>query len=66
MTFDDIWPTLPIPGEYDIMDECDQQRWRWVLNIAYMRGYESGYAAGREEMKHTETLAGPGRESGRA
>ena len=35
MTFDELWPTLVIPGEFDAMDECDQQRWRGVLQQAY-------------------------------
>ncbi len=29
-----IWPLLPIPGEYDGMDDCDQLRWREVVRQA--------------------------------
>lgn len=36
--FDDVWMTLPIPGEFDAMDQCDQQRWRSVMQQAYAAG----------------------------
>lgn len=29
-----IWPLLPIPGEFDAMDACDQSRWRSVVRLA--------------------------------
>ena len=29
-----IWPLLPIPGEFDSMDACDQSRWRGVVRLA--------------------------------
>lgn len=29
-----IWPLLPIPGEFDAMDACDQGRWRSVVRRA--------------------------------
>ena len=35
MTFDDLWKTLPLPGEYDAMDACDQGRWRMVVEVAF-------------------------------
>lgn len=38
MTFDDLWPTLVIPGEFDAMDDCDQRRWRGVLQQAFDAG----------------------------
>jgi len=42
--FDDLWPTLPIPGEYDTMDPLDQERWRGVIEAAYLAGYDEGLA----------------------
>ena len=41
MTFDELWPTLAIPGEYDAMDECDKARWRNVIRCAFEVGYTS-------------------------
>ena len=38
MTFDDLWPALAMPGEFDAMDQCDQQRWRGVLQQAFDAG----------------------------
>lgn len=38
MTFNDVWKTLPIPGEYDAMDDCDKARWRGVIESAYNIG----------------------------
>ncbi len=35
MTFDELWPTLAIPGEYDAMDETDRARWRNVIRHAF-------------------------------
>lgn len=29
-----VWPLLPVPGEFDGMDACDQSRWRSVVRIA--------------------------------
>jgi len=29
-----VWPLLPIPGEFDAMDACDQSRWRGVVRLA--------------------------------
>lgn len=40
MTFDELWPILVIPGEFDAMDQCDQQQWRAVLQQAYEAGRE--------------------------
>lgn len=37
-TFDDAWPTLPIPGEFDAMDALDQLRWRLAIELAYHLG----------------------------
>lgn len=36
--FDDIWPTISIPGEFDAMDQCDQQRWRAAVEHAWTAG----------------------------
>lgn len=41
MTFEELWPTLPIPAEYDSMDETDQTMWRLALRTAYEGGRES-------------------------
>lgn len=38
MTFDELWPTLVIPGEYDMMDACDKERWRGVIEQAFEAG----------------------------
>ena len=38
MTFDELWPVLGIPGEFDAMDQCDQMRWRGVLQQAFDAG----------------------------
>ena len=37
-TFDAVWPSLVIPGEFDGMDQCDQSRWRGVLEQAFNLG----------------------------
>ncbi len=31
---DVVWPLLPVPGEFDGMDACDQLRWRSVVRLA--------------------------------
>ena len=36
--FEDLWPTLIIPAEYDSMDAIDQQCWRIVLRQAFEAG----------------------------
>ena len=41
ITFEELWKTLPIPGEYDSMDECDQGRWRGVVHLAFSAGASS-------------------------
>ena len=38
MTIDELWPVLGIPGEFDAMDQCDQMRWRGVLQQAFDAG----------------------------
>jgi hypothetical protein len=38
MTFNELWPTLAIPGEYDSMDGADQTRWRNVIRQAFKEG----------------------------
>ena len=38
MTFEELWPTLMIPAEYDSMEEADQVRWRMVLRQAFEAG----------------------------
>ena len=44
MTFDELWTSLPIPGEYDAMDQCDKGRWRDVIE----RAFDAAVAAERE------------------
>ena len=34
MNFEELWARLPIPGEFDAMDECDQNRWRSAVQSA--------------------------------
>jgi hypothetical protein len=41
MTFDELWKTLPIPGEFDAMDQFDQQRWRGVIEAVFNAARES-------------------------
>ena len=36
--FDAVWRSLPIPGEYDAMDDLDKARWRGVVEAAYLAG----------------------------
>ena len=36
--FEDLWPKLMIPAEYDSMDAIDQQCWRIVLRQAFEAG----------------------------
>ena len=36
--FDTVWLRLPIPGEFDTMDACDQSRWRSVIEQAFYEG----------------------------
>ena len=47
-TFADLWPTLPIPAEYDAMDALDQERWRGVVELAYIAGATMAYKASRD------------------
>ena len=42
LTFGELWPTLPIPGEFDSMDRLDQARWRGVIGDAFYAGRRSG------------------------
>lgn len=45
INFDDqVWPLVAIPGEFDAMDACDQQRWRAAVRQAFEIGYRSGLA----------------------
>lgn len=41
MTFEELWPKLVIPAEYDSMDETDKARWRMVLRQAFDAGREA-------------------------
>lgn len=36
--FDSWWASCTLPGEFDAMDQCDQQRWRGVALDAFMAG----------------------------
>ena len=36
--FEELWPKLLIPAEYDSMDAIDQQCWRIVLRQAFAAG----------------------------
>ena len=38
MTFDELWPMLAIPGEFDAMDAADKTRWRNVIRQAFKEG----------------------------
>jgi hypothetical protein len=38
MTFEELWPSLGIPAEYDSMDSTDQACWRMVLRQAFEAG----------------------------
>lgn len=51
MTLDDIWRELPIPGEYDDMDEFDQGRWRGVIERAYEIGVALGEGYSLDEWR---------------
>ena len=42
MTFDELWPNLLIPAEFDSMDKCDQERWRGVIQDAFEAGARGG------------------------
>ena len=37
-SFDAVWKTLVIPGEYDAMDALDKERWRGAVEAAYRAG----------------------------
>ena len=39
--FELVWLTLPIPGEFDAMDACDQDLWRDVVEAAFLAGRAS-------------------------
>ncbi len=39
--FELVWLTLPVPGEFDAMDVCDQDRWRDVVEAAFLAGRAS-------------------------
>lgn len=53
--FEATWHSLPLPGEYDSMDDCD--RWRWK-NVAWIV-WNSAVAATRErDAKLLETFRG--------
>ena len=54
MTFDEVWKTLPIPGEYDAMDACDQGRWRGVLEVAFEAGMKSAEVAVGKSALHAQ------------
>ena len=53
MIFDEWWKTFPIPGEYDMMDSCDQSRWRGVAIAAFW----AGMTAEREALAKAEEEA---------
>lgn len=38
--FEKAWPTLCLPGEYDAMDACDQERWKGVTWQAWSAALE--------------------------
>ena len=70
MTFDELWPHLLIPGEFDSMDECDQERWRGALRQAWQAGVDetarrcaevvTGCFTPAKEVKTTKLLNGIG------
>ena len=64
-TFADLWPTLPIPAEYDAMDAVDQERWRAVVELAFGAGEASERkwcAQHCGEIVRLRTLLAPERE----
>lgn len=54
MTFDELWPSLCIPGEFDAMDALDQQRWRGVLQQAFEAGASQSAIRARTSQKMTD------------
>ena len=38
--FEKAWPTFCLPGEYDDMDACDQERWKGVTWQAWNAALE--------------------------
>lgn len=54
-----VWPLLPVPGEFDGMDACDQSRWRSVVRIAIEHTL-----AGERGMTPNAELTGGRRSSG--
>lgn len=53
MNVNELWRVLPLPGEYDSMDACDQQRWRNVIEEAFWAGIGEGFLK-RETEQQTE------------
>ena len=51
-----VWPLLPVPGEFDGMDACDQSRWRSVVRIAIEHTL-----AGERGMTHNAEVTGNAR-----
>ncbi len=37
-SFNTLWPTLVLPGEFDAMDALDQMRWKDVIRTAFEAG----------------------------
>lgn len=53
--FDALWPTLPIPGEFDAMDACDRARWRGAIEAAFLAGAKLADRAARAAPPDPET-----------
>lgn len=55
-----VWPLLPVPGEFDAMDACDQSRWRSVVRLAieYALAGERGAQNERPLTDHDRALTG--------
>ena len=56
-TFDDVWVGLAIPGEFDAMDQCDQARWRSVLEQAFEEGRSAGAHILASERERCASIA---------
>lgn len=53
MTFEELWPRLGIPAEYDSMDSTDQACWRMVLRQAFEAGVKGSlFTDDHEEIRN--------------
>ena len=54
--FEELWPKLLIPAEYDSMDAIDQQCWRIVLRQAFEAGQLTHIALLRDWQEFVSTV----------